>query len=172
MDDLINNMYEQHPLLYFSQYTYSQAWILIELGNDILSTMDEGIAAGSLDYKTGKKIYGMFWLWVLGAYEVVRTMSQHSKCFAEPVVDDIRSIKKSLHAIRIPFAKQELPRSGGRKVDYVHAELSIHGIDFSRKDFTYQIRGTTVSTRNTILEFKTFILSIERKHITARYPIV
>lgn len=49
------------------------------------------------------------WLWIMGAYEVVRTMSQASVCFSSRAQEEIKVLKRQLAAARIPATKMEVP---------------------------------------------------------------
>lgn len=66
--------------------------------------------------KNNLKMYESY-LWVLSAYEVVRTLSQRADqndgLFNASVVEKIRKTKHKLEEIRIPLAKME-PRRGNR----------------------------------------------------------
>lgn len=166
----ILNEYES-PLMLFSLYTGLQTRILLELGQNILRVLDAGISDNRIDGNVIQETYGMFWLWVLGVYEVVRTMSQHSECFAEPIKSEIGTVKKTLHKIRIPFAKQEMPGRKGSNVRYVYGELSVSGIDTQKKDFMFKIQGDTVSMRTSVADFEQFIKSIDCHHIVKNFPL-
>lgn len=50
------------------------------------------------------------WFWTLGAYEVVRTMSQAKKCFSESAMIRINETKKHFARARMPAAKMEPER--------------------------------------------------------------
>ena len=62
----------------------------------------EGIVDGDFNLA-----YGRIWLWILGAYEVVRTMCQARICFSEEYLAKLTTFKTAMADIRIPFAKQE-----------------------------------------------------------------
>ena len=162
-------MLNENPLIKFSIYTSIQAKMLIDFGRQILGKMNVGISPGKVDGRIFQETYGMFWLWVLGSYEVVRTMSQHSECFDESTQELIKKIKKVLHRVRIPFAKQELAGGSKNKI-YIYGELSVIGIDTDNKDFSYEIAENTVSTRTTINDFETFVNSISRENIISELP--
>jgi hypothetical protein len=104
----------------FSIYTEVQVTALREQGLKL--------EALSADWETGTisnlhEYYGLFWLWLLGAYEVVRTMAQHKHCFSVAVQDEIQVTKQELAAARMPFAKQEAQYSG----EPIYNELSVVG---------------------------------------------
>ncbi|QEG26938.1 hypothetical protein GobsT_16860 [Gemmata obscuriglobus] len=130
-EDMLNN----NPLVIFSIYVDSQSRIIRELGVEILARLDTGI---SPNVETGKGAvlsidisccYGRIWLWVIGAYEIVRTMCQAKQCFSQRVVQELHGLKHRLGFLRMPFAKQELR---GKSVP-VHAENSIAGIGSHRR---------------------------------------
>lgn len=167
----MDRLLDERQLIRFSLYTSSQARILIGIGRKIIQCLDEGLVRPNRVEPAARDAYGLFWLWVLGAYEVIRTMSQHKACFVEPIQSEIATIKKSLHRIRIPFAKQELPGGRGQKAGYVYGELSTYTYDFDSKDEGYLIGGNIVWTRRTIIQFEEFIAHIERRHILGSLPL-
>lgn len=109
------------------------------------------------------RAHGLFWLWVLGAYEVVRTMCQAKRCFTPAVAAQIKFVERSLWLLRIPFAKQELP---GEKAP-VHAELSIYGVQHSPPDLQYAVKEQVVSARDLIEQFTAVFAAIRRSDIVA-----
>ena len=132
---IIEEMHNKNPLTVFSVYTDIQSRIVRGLGQEILASLEVGITP---EDGTGKGVvcsgevidrcYGQFWLWILGAYEVVRTMSQAEQCFSPRVVIELKGLKKRLAILRMPFAKQELR---GKPIP-VRTEPSIYGIGASR----------------------------------------
>ena len=116
----IDQLYRENPLLAFSFYAHMQAEITRRLGRDVLATLDTAIApsaeegaAATGDATAINHAYGQFWLWVLAAYEVVRTMSQARGCFSEPIAQRLVDLKRHIAGLRIPFAKQEYARGDG-----------------------------------------------------------
>jgi hypothetical protein len=79
----------------------------------------------------------LFWFWVLGAYEVLRTINQHKKCFTATGAIVINNMKKKLAVIRVPFAKQEL-RGTDKSIS---GELSIYGFGSDLNTLLYEIQG-------------------------------
>src|ERR1700687_2076506 len=67
------------------------------------------VEGGSVHAPTFIIAYSHFWLWVLAAYEVTRTMHQARVCFSVPLGNRLGTLKKQLSQLRVPFAKQELP---------------------------------------------------------------
>lgn len=147
-----------------------QARILVNTGHKILQCLDEGLVLPNEVKRPAQEAYGLFWLWVLGAYEVTRTMSQHRACFAEPIASTIQGMKKNLHRIRIPFAKQELPGGKKQQAAYVYGELAIFYYDFVAKDEGFLIGDEVVWMRSTIIQFEDFISGIKRDHIVGALP--
>ena len=91
----------KHPLSRFSLYTDMQAATIIELGERILNDMDNGLfreTKGSepkgVDGTVFNKVYGLFWIWVLGSYEVVRTMTQAKGCFSSECSQNLQQTEE------------------------------------------------------------------------------
>jgi hypothetical protein len=168
--EIIEEMLKRHPLIQFSLYTDSQAQILLDLGEKIIRLLDEGLIKPNIVDRPAREAYGQFWLWVLGAWEVIRTMDEpeHRDCFAEPIFTEIGKMKKTLHRIRIPFAKQEL---AGRKGKHVYSELSMYTFDHERKDIGYKIDHEIVWMRRTLIDFDHFIRSIQTSHVLKALPV-
>src|SRR4051794_19183463 len=115
-DPTVEAMLDNKPLLMFSLYTQDQADALRELGDEILRLLALNQAKDGTAQNDGPRFIranNLFWFWVLGAYEVLRTMAGHSACFTPPVATDITALKQKLAKIRVPFAKQELRNNKG-----------------------------------------------------------
>jgi len=153
------------PLDRFSVYSQIQVQALWDLSEEICKLLDESIkekmfvgsGANGLNF-----IYSRFWLWVLGAYEVTRTMSQYSTCFSERHNSEVSAYKKKITVLRIPFAKLELK---GNAKQPINAEASIYGIDVEAKDFSFQVSGEVVSMRSLMSEFVRFTKLMEPKDV-------
>lgn len=65
--------------------------------------------------------YALSGLWVLGAYELCRTLHEYAKdkknkgSRYEPYVDSIKSFKEQLAAVRMPMAKLQKPKKGRKE---------------------------------------------------------
>ncbi len=117
------------------------------------------------DANTINNVYGLFWLWTLGAYEVVRTMTQARSSFSATVHEKLLNYKHKISKIRIPFAKQEYQ---GKKRP-IFNEASIHGMNGTKGDMSFQVEGTEYSTRSLMEEFRTLMSSINRSDIIHRH---
>ena len=161
MDDKIGKLIEEEtPLIKCSLYTVTQAQSLRAVGDEIIG-ISKGLNDRGFDVQ---RINDLFWLWVLGAYETVRTMDQHKECFAEPLQTKIYDKKVYLAKIRMPFAKQELRGSGKP----VYNELSADGFD---NGLIFDIRGIQYNSTTVVDDFLTFIGSINPQDIVAAMPI-
>jgi len=65
------------------------------------------------------------WLWILGGYEIVRTMVQAEKCFSPEALNRLRSLKKSLAIARMPASKME---KQGKRVPVTSIEVQLAGM--------------------------------------------
>lgn len=163
--DTIEQMLQQDPLIAFSVYTAIQVHTLNVLAREIFELLDSSMTAGSVDGQGFNRAYGMFWLWVLGAYEVTRTMCQAKSCFSPKLATKLHELKNRLSKLRIPFAKQEYAGSHSGTGTPIKGEASIYGLDTSRKDLTFEVKGTVLSVRDLVGAFESIFRSIKRQDI-------
>jgi hypothetical protein len=157
----IDEMLNQNPLIGFSVYTQIQVRTLSAFGQEILDLLDSSMAEGSMDGQAFNRAYGMFWLWLLGAYEVTRTMCQAKSCFTAELSTKLFGLKKRLSALRMPFAKQEYEKEKTPIKD----EASAYGVDTMRKDLRFEIKGTVLSVRDLISAFESVFGNIKLEDI-------
>lgn len=163
--DAIDKMFAESPLIGFSVYTHLQSQFLTKKGTDIVQSLDSALATNAIDGQVFNSIYGEFWLWTLGSYEVLRTMAQNRACFSDRVADATNSLKQRLSRLRVPFAKQELP--GGRRSNRkpIQTEASVYGVDTDNRDITFEVGGEIFSVRQLVSEFHELIGNIRREDI-------
>lgn len=159
----IAEMLDRSPLIGFSVYTQFQFRTLSAVGREILDLLDSSMAEGSADAQAFNRAYGMFWLWLLGAYEITRTMCQAKPCFTAELSTKLIAFKKRLSALRMPFAKQEY--EGGKTRIPIRTEASICSVDTMGKDFKFEINGTVVSVRDLISAFESVFGNIKREDV-------
>lgn len=162
MTDPSQTMLEENPLIGFSMYTHSQVQALKFIAAELRKTLGEAfVGKQEIGYDKFNNGYGLFWVWVLGAYEVTRTMARAKGCFSQVTKDRLSTLLAELAIIRMPFAKQEL--QGCRKP--IGAEASVSGFDFETKDMLFDINGTTVSVRKLLSRFEQVMASITRQDV-------
>lgn len=150
------------PLSAFSIATCLQIQFLREVAKDIDALTVSAIRTdGPGGGNALAKAHGLFWLWTLGAYEVVRTMAQAKPCFTEDAHKMLIKEKQHLARIRMPFAKQE---RAGKRVPASWKELFAWGYG-PDGDIIFDIAGTHVFARKEIARFNAFIDRIERDDI-------
>lgn len=154
---------KHHPLKRFSLYTHLQAVTLIELGVSIKEQFDKMICEKNIVDMSSGDPYGNIWLWVIGVYEVTRTMAdpkwKHS--WRESKYSEILEFKQRIANLRVPFAKQE--HRGNEKA--IDGESSIAGIDFESKSYLYEVDGQVFNVRDEIDRFETLVKSISHGDI-------
>ncbi len=160
MDDDHKKIIEKTPLIRFSLYTVAQVQTLKNVGEEIIDLSKDWTEK----ITNTMRVYDLFWLWVLGTYEVLRTMDQHKACFSAQLQIKIGVQKRYLADIRMPFAKQEMRGSG----DPVYAELSISGFDGG---MVFDILGTKYNSTNIVEDFIMFIDSIKPHDIVSELPV-
>ncbi|NQU67731.1 MAG: hypothetical protein HQ510_07305 [Candidatus Marinimicrobia bacterium] len=157
----LEEILKKQPLVVFSIYTHIQVQFLERYGNELCESLDKMLAEKHVISGDIQLTYGQIWLWILGAYEVVRTMCQAKACFSDALFDRLIFFKRDIANFRIPFAKQELR---GRNIA-VHSELSISGYDFVKKDFVFTIDNKKYSFRDYFINFSNLMASITNNDI-------
>ena len=153
------------PLTTFSLYSHVQALLLTERARSLAVDLDKAFSAEGVDGGLFNRIYGEFWLWVLGAYECTRTMCQHQHCFSAPTAERFAQFKRSIAMIRMPFAKQELQ---GREGILVRHELSVSAVDSTRKDFAFDVAGMRYWMREPLESFANMVASLTAQDVLHR----
>jgi hypothetical protein len=90
-----------HPLARFSRYLATRHALLVDVADEIRARLDAGDAARASD---------RMWLWVLGAYEVTRTMTQWPASFSAELGRAVSDLKADLERVRVPTTKLERVR--------------------------------------------------------------
>lgn len=173
IDPVIVKHFTEHPLSAFSLYTEVQFRVLKEVGKNVIDSLDnafkdshlEGETLHGFDPNEINKAYGLFWLWVLGAFELIRTMSGANKCFKSVLLVKLVKLKKHLAIIRMPFSKQQ-PR--GRK-EPIKGEASICNIDGEKRDICFCAEGSQFWVREEIRSFEALIEAINIDDIVSTY---
>lgn len=170
-DVLINPTWEQiverDPLIAFSFYLSGRKNVLLAIADEIIENLDQGFSGAIVDGGQVARAESLFWLWSLGAYEIVRTMCQAKKCFSQKSFDEIMGLKKNLTAIRMPAAKMEKP---GKKVP-VTSNRSPSGWDAANRDLFVGDPESTpdISARNILTEFDRVFASITKDDVLAHH---
>lgn len=161
----VDGVTHEHPLVAFSVYTDIQVKTVRRLAEDILHILDTAVSEGSVDATGLEHSYGLFWLWVLAAYEITRTMTQVKGCFSKGLSTKLTAFKINISPLRIIFAKQEYP---GKRFP-IASEASIYGLDTVGKDMRFEVRGAILSARTLIAEFDALFKSITPSDILHDY---
>ena len=158
-----NNFYEHYPLIKFSLYTHLQTITLIELGVSIKEKFDKIICGKNIVDMSSGDPSGNIWLWVIGVYEVTRTMADRKwkGSWRESKYSEIFEFKKRIANLRVPFAKQEY--RGNEKA--INSENGFFDIDFESKSYLYEVKGYVFNIRNEIDRFETLVKSISHEDI-------
>jgi hypothetical protein len=103
----------------------------------------------------------MSYLWVLGAYELVRTICQKIKSqqasFPKEIVDEFNALKKEFNRLRIPLAKME-PARAHRKTDSHIAYPAIN----RQKGIAWQVAQDVYITRQELADRLLVALELAR----------
>ena len=170
-EEAFQEFVEADPLYLFDLYPMMQAKYVEELGEEILSILDTNLGADVVVGTDINSAHSKFWFWILGAYELVRTLSQHSVCFSSDRQAKIAELKRQLAPVRIAFAKLEVPnaRRVKGKTDFLDRSpfFSISNLDRKSRDLGFQVGGTNVGMRPLIVSFLAFKRSLRVHDIVA-----
>ena len=167
---LVNPTWEQlverDPLSLFSHYLSGRVHVLLAIADEITENLDDGFSGQVIDGGRVERAESLMWLWMLGAYEVVRTMCQANACFTQQALDELNQLKKRLSAVRMPAAKMEKP---GAKIP-VTSNRSPAGWDVSRRDLLVNDpESTDIFARDLLVEFNRVFSSIKAADILGRH---
>jgi hypothetical protein len=157
---------EREPLIAFSHYLSGRVNVLCSFADEIIENLDQGFSE-SVDGGQVERAESLMWFWVLGAYEVVRTMHQAKECFSERLVLDLSGLKKTLATVRMPAAKMEKP---GKRAA-VTSNRSPAGWDVASRDLFVNDpeKGPDVSARWILSEFDRVFSSITKSDVLANH---
>ena len=141
------------PLVAFSWYLSGRKNVLLDIANEIVAALDAGIQDSRIDMEPVGRAESLMWLWILGAYEIIRTMQQAQSCFGARVHPPLKELKSKLATVRMPAAKME---KRGKK-EPVTSNRSPSGIDAAAKDLLVgDPEAPLSSARDLLSEFKRF----------------
>jgi hypothetical protein len=158
---------ERDPLSAFSNYLSGRVNVLCAFADEIIENLDKGFSAARIHGEWVTRAESLMWLWLLGAYEVVRTMYQAKQCFSERLAQDLQNLKKQLAAARMPAAKMEKPG----KNQPVTSNRSACGWDVSNRDLLVNDpeENTKISARRLLDEFDRVFCSISKADVLSAH---
>jgi hypothetical protein len=168
---LVNPTWEQiverDPLIAFSHYLSGWVHVLCSFADEIIENLDRGFSGQCVDGGRVERAESLMWFWLLGAYEVVRTMHQAKEYFSERLVQDLSGLKKMLATVRMPAAKME--KAGKRAA--VTSNRSPAGWDVENRDLLVNDleESPDISARWLLLEFDRVFSSIAIGDVLAHH---
>lgn len=155
------------PLIVFSFYLAGRVSVLCSFGDEITHNLDKGFSGTYIDGGCIERAESLMWFWLLGAYEVVRTMHQSKICFSEQLLQELVPLKKMLASVRMPAAKMEKP---GKK-ETVTSNRSPTGWDVANRDLLVNDPEDSqgISARRILSEFDRVFSSITESDILAHH---
>ena len=158
-------MFEREPLLKFSFYLSGRNNILLATIDEIIDYLDNGFGTSVINGGLIEKASTLLWFWTLGAYEMVRTISQAKVCFSDNFNSQILILKKELAKVRMPAAKME---KQGSEVP-VNSNRSPDGWDVENKDLLIGDPYEPVSGRCLLGLYDQVLSSLEIKDVKKRH---
>jgi hypothetical protein len=158
---------EREPLTAFSHYLSGRVNVLCSFADEIIENLDKGFSGQCVDGGRVERAESLMWFWLLGAYEVVRTMHQAKVCFSDRLVQDLSELKKLLATVRMPAAKME---KTGKKAA-VTSNRSPSGWDVENRDLLVNDpeESPDVSGRWILSEFDRVFSSVTKDDVLARH---
>jgi hypothetical protein len=158
----------REPLIAFSHYLAGRVNVLCSFGDEIAQNLDKGFSCPCIDGDCIERAESLMWFWLLGAYEVVRTMHQAKICFSERLVQELAPLKKTLASVRMPAAKME---KLGNKREVVTSNRSPAGWDIANRDLLVNDPEDSqdISARRIMSEFDRVFSSITESDILAHH---
>jgi len=159
-----DQLQEENSLLGFHMYAQFNATRVIELGDEICEILDASIGGDRrVEASLFMSAYDKYWFWVLGAYEVLRTLVDKDckGAFSEEVEEKMVDEKRKIAKLRMPFAKLQ-PKNVSKAI---HGDNSITNVDIEKKDFGFTIKSEVIWVRTTIYEFKGLIESLTSQDV-------
>jgi hypothetical protein len=150
----------ENPLWRFSPYLWGRVQILFGLQQEILQGLDEGFGSVT-NVDLVARSEASLWLWVLGAYETVRTMCQANSSFSLQALDTLQGLKRDLGKVRMPAAKMEYAGRGEPVTSY----RSPAGLDAKNKDLLIGSPDAPVSGRALLARFYEVVTSLRQEDV-------
>jgi hypothetical protein len=163
IDPTWEEIVERDPLIAFSHYLSGRVHVLVDVACEILEHLDRGFVDSRVDAGRIARAESLMWLWILGAYEVVRTMSQAKACFSDSAFEELVRLKKRLSSVRMPAAKMEKP---GEKIP-VNSNRSPAGWDMANRDLLVNApeEQPDISARFLLAEFDRVFSSLTKQDV-------
>jgi len=162
-------IFERDPICAFSFYLSGRIAVLSDFADEILENLELGFNPEVIDSARIARAESLMWLWLLGAYEVVRTMHQAKQCFSDRVLAELGQLKKQLSVVRMPAAKME---KAGQKVP-ITSNRSPCGWDVPKRDLLLNDPENPIEAyaRHILAEFDRVLCSIRRADVLAAHEM-
>ena len=162
-------IFRERPYQLFLVLPFRQSERALCVCEEVIENLDRGVSSQSIDGGSVERAESLMWLWLLGAYEIVRTMHQAKYCFNGRVASDIGNLKDLLAEIRMPAAKME---KLGRKVP-VTSTRSPSGWDVQNHDLLLNDpeESEAISARHVLAEFDRVFCSITKADVLSTHEM-
>lgn len=167
IDPTWEQIVEREPLMAFSFYLSGRVNVLLDLADEILEDLEQGFSPATIDCARVGRADSLMWLWILGAYEIVRTMCQAKVCFSDRAFSELVQLKKTLAVVRMPAAKME---KAGKK-EPVTSNRSPTGWNVAKRDLLVNDpeEAQDVSARFILAEFDRVFATMTKDDVLAHH---
>lgn len=152
---------DREPLLNYSFFLSSKNILLLDMIDTLIANLDSGFSSKPINSDLIGEASVFTWFWVLGAYEIVRTMAQTKDCFSEAIHNKLFALKQELAKARIPNSKME---KRGQKIP-VNSNRCFDGWDFENRDLLIGDPDCPLSARALFKLYDDTITSIKPEEI-------
>lgn len=157
----------REPLLNYSFYLSSKNILLLNTIDTILEKLNSGFSESSVNGDSISDASVLTWFWTLGAYEIVRTMSESKDCFSETINTKLNPLKQLLAKARMPSSKME---KKGKKIP-VNSNRSFDGWDVKNKDLLIGDPDDYISARKMFKLYDSTLSSITVNDVIKRHEL-
>jgi hypothetical protein len=154
----------QSLLAKYSFYALGRVQVLMSVRDEIVKQLDFAFQNPKrLSAENMLRAESFSWFWILGAYEVVRTMCQAKQCFSSRTQVKLFKIRKRLSKVRMPAAKME--PEGRHGAAAITSMRSPAGVDLPKRDLLVGDPRNPLSLRALFDQFGDVFNSLEADDI-------
>jgi hypothetical protein len=165
----VESPFASAPLTLFSPGAALQTQVLARIGAEIESITRPPLRGGLEGGDDLTRAHGLFWLWALGAYEVVRTMSEAAECFSPNFRQRIAQNKPYFSKLRMPLAKLEREREKGKPVVPDWKASFALGICPNGRGVVFEVDGIEYGSSEALQRFIALVGNIAESDIIASH---
>jgi hypothetical protein len=164
--DKLNGFLDFTPLALIHPRISIQVDSLFDFGEEITVIIDKALHnLPAVDPEVTSLALRNIWFWVLGAYEVTRSLHEKGDLFQVETKNKLGSLKKYINKLRVPFAKHQV---AGNRNTFIRNEASMMGIDSMEIDFIFLVQNEQFNFKRLFLFFKETYNNIKKTDLNIK----